>query len=303
MRSIVKFIFLGNYFIGLLAIALSIESNVQLKLPLNSTAYYVLLFSATVFYYTYAYAGPLNSKTYKNPRTEWYRKHKYFVVWSQRFLFSVCILLTAYLLCGHITAVTHLSFQYWFAIFIMLLSAFLYYGLLPRSFYKINLRNTGWLKAFTIGFVWACCANLLSLIFLKIEKGDYAIDPVFLLWLFIKNWMFCTVNAIMFDIKDYQHDSNMQLKTFVVRFGLRKTIYFILLPLIVVGLLSFVTFTAERHFSSATVIINLIPFILLLMIAWSMLRPHKIMYYLIVIDGVIFLKAVCGIIGMQFINR
>jgi hypothetical protein len=38
------------------------------------------------------------------------------------------------------------------------------------------------------------------------------------------------------------------------------------------------------------------------MIAWSMQKPHKILYYLVVIDGLIFLKAICGIIGMQFIK-
>ena len=37
------------------------------------------------------------------------------------------------------------------------------------------------------------------------------VDYILLWWLFIKNFMFCTVNAIMFDIKDYAHDSNKQL--------------------------------------------------------------------------------------------
>lgn len=302
MKSIIKFIFLGNYFIGLLAIALSVESNVQLRIPLNSFEYYILLFSATVFYYTYAYIGPLYSKTSVNPRTQWYKKNRRFILWSQRFLFLAFSALGIIFLFGNFNSIKYLNFWYWLILFIMLLSAVLYYGLLPKSFYKINLRNTGWLKAFIIGFVWACCANLLSFIALQIEKSEHNVDPVLLLWLFIKNWMFCTVNAIMFDIKDYVHDSNKELKTFVVRFGLRKTIYFILLPLISIGLLSLIAFTASRHFGAATIIINLIPFILLLMIARSMLRPHKIMYYLVVIDGLIFFKALCGIIGMQFIN-
>jgi 4-hydroxybenzoate polyprenyltransferase len=302
MKSILKLIFLGNYFIGLLAIALSIESNVQLRLPLNSVIYYIILFSATVFYYTYAYIGPLYSKTSVNPRTKWYRKNHSFILWSQRTLITLVVVLGAVFLVKHFKSIVHLDILYWVILFIMMLSAFFYYGLLPRSFYKINLRNTGWLKAFVIGFVWACCANLLSFIVLQVEKGQHNIDPVLLLWLFIKNWMFCTVNAIMFDIKDYAHDSNKELKTFVVRYGLRRTIYFILLPLIVIGLFSLVAFATARNFEPVTIGINLIPFILLLMIAWSMLRPHKIMYYLIVIDGLIFLKALCGIAGMQFIH-
>ncbi len=301
MKNFIKFIFLGNYFIGLLAIALSIESNVQLRLPLNSIGYYILLFSITVFYYTYAYIGPLYSKS-KNPRNEFYRKNHRFILWSQRLLFIVFALLSIIFLIKNFNSIKQLSSWSWLILFIMLCSAILYYGLLPKSFYKLNLRNTGWLKAFTIGFVWACCANLLSFIVLQVEKGQYRIDPVLLLWLFVKNWMFCTVNAIMFDIKDYAHDSNKELKTFVVRFGLRKTIYFILLPLIIIGLISLVAFATARNYGVITVAINLVPFVLLLMIAWSMLRPRKIMYYLIVIDGLIFLKALCGIAGMQFIH-
>ena len=303
MKRFIQFIFFGNYFIGLLAVILSVESNVQLRLPLNSFIYYLLLFCAAVFYYTYAYAGPLNSKTYKNPRTQWYKDHSVFIKWTQRILMTACILFGAYFLYNHLGAMLHLQVQYWLIVCIIFISAFLYYGLLPGSFYNINLRKTGWLKAFIIGFVWACCTNLFSFIVLQIEKGEYNVDVTLLVWLFVKNWMFCTVNAIMFDIKDYVHDSNKELKTFAVSFGTNKTIYFILLPLIIIGLFSLIAFNMARPFGTITIIINLIPFILLLMIAVSMLKPHKIMYYLVVIDGLIFLKAMCGIIGMQFINR
>ena len=57
-------------------------------------------------------------------------------------------------------------------------------------------------------------------------------EPLLMLWLFVKNWMFCTVNAIMFDMKDYEDDANIELKTFAVRMGLRNTIYYILVPLL-----------------------------------------------------------------------
>ena len=302
MKKFVRSIFFGNYFIGLLAIVLSIESAVQLRLPLNSISYYIIIFCASVFYYTYAYIGPLNSTNHNNPRAEWYKKNHTFIIISQSVLLIICLGLGINFLYHHYNSILHLNIKYWLIIIVVFLSGLFYYGLLPRSFYKINLRKTGWLKAFVIGFVWACCVNFLSFIFLQIEKGNYAVDPILLLWLFVKNWMFCTVNAIMFDIKDYAHDSNKELKTFVVRFGLRKTIYFILLPLIIIGLLSLIAFAIERNFAN-TLLINLIPFVLLFMIARSMLHPHKIMYYLVVIDGVIFIKALCGILAMQFITK
>ena len=291
MLKLVKSVFFGNYFIGLIAIALSVESCVQLQLPLNSLTYYIILFCATVFYYTYAYLGPLNTGAI-NPRKAWYvRNHKQ-ILWSQRILFIICATLGCFFINKNFTAIENLPFQYWLIIFVMLLAGIFYYGLLPTSFYRINLRNTGWLKAFIIGFVWACCANIMSFIVVQIEHGVYAAETIFLIWLFIKNWMFCTVNAIIFDIKDYADDSNEQLKTFVVSYGLRTTIFFILMPLIIIGLFSLIVFAGSRHFGIITISLNLVPFILLLMIAWSMQKPHKILYYLVVIDGLIFFKAV-----------
>ncbi|MFT4155396.1 UbiA family prenyltransferase [Parafilimonas sp.] len=303
MCQFIRSVFFGNYFIGIIAIALSIESCTQLRLPLNSAAYYTILFCITVFYYTYAYLGPLNAGNTTNPRKDWYNRNHRFVLRSQVFLLITAIASGICFLYKNFTAIQSLPFVYWLLAGIVALSGILYYELLPGSVLKINLRNTGWLKAFVIGFVWACVANILPFIVAQIETGPHQVETSFLIWLFIKNFMFCTVNAIIFDIKDYADDSNRQLKTFVVRFGLRRTIFYILLPLTIIGLFSLVAFTMSHHFSLATILINLIPFILLFMIAWSMQWPHKILYYLVIIDGLIFFKAVCGIVGMNFINN
>ena len=302
IKRIAEFIFYGNYFIGILAIALSVESSLQLRLPLNSLTYYLLLFSVTVMYYTFAYTGPLNSGKSRNPRSEWYFRYQIFIKWSQRVLLALSILLSIFFIENNFHAILHLPLKYWTVLGVMLLAGLLYYGLLPGSFYRLNLRNTGWFKAIIIGFVWAACANLLSYIVLQIEKGPFFPDPVLLWWLFVKNWMFCNVNAIMFDIKDYADDSNRQLKTFVVRYGLKVTLFVILIPLISIGLVSLLAFTIQRNLGPIPILLNLLPFILLLRLAWSMQRPHTIFYYLVIIDGLIFLKALCGIAGMQFVK-
>lgn len=300
LKKIVQFIFFGNYFIGLLAVALSLECSLQLHLPLNSLLYYIIIFCGAVLYYTYAYLGPLHTHGIANERAEWYLHNKKNILLSQYLLITICVFAIIFFLQKNYQTIFSLPFTYWLVISIIPVCGLLYYGLLPKSFYHLNLRNTGWLKAFVIGFVWACCANLLPFIFLRIEKGYYNADAVLLIWLFIKNWMFCTVNAIIFDIKDYADDSNKQLKTFVVKFGLRNTIYFLLLPLLIIGLIAFLIFTHIRNFSLAAILFNLIPFILLIRVAWLMQKPHSIFYYLVVIDGLIFLKAICGITAMHF---
>ena len=97
-ERLVKFIFFGNYFVGFLAIALSIETAVQLHLPFNSVVYYLLLFSCTVMYYTYAYRGVLRSESSSNLRAEWYRQHYTLVAYTQWFLLIVCVVLSGIML-------------------------------------------------------------------------------------------------------------------------------------------------------------------------------------------------------------
>ena len=88
----------------------------------------------------------------------------------------------------------------------------------------------------------------------------------------------------------------------MVRFGLRKTILFVLTPLCLVGIFFTVLFGFYRHFTLVPLLFNVIPFVLLLMVTYSMERKKDIFFYLIVIDGLVFLKALCGIAGMAFVT-
>lgn len=301
MRSgIIPFIFFANYFVGILAVALSFETVLQLGLPFASPAYYILLFSATVMYYTYAYAGAAVSVASSNPRTEWYRAHRNFVQKSQKVFLIVCLITAIYLFIENRAGLLALPAPYWLLLGSIPTAALLYYGLLPSSF---NLRHTGWLKALVIGFVWAGSVSFLPVAMAKIEHGTAIIETGFMQWLFLKNWMFCTVNAIMFDIKDYEDDNNIQLKTFVVRFGLQKTIFFILIPLLLIGIISLLIFTYYKNFSAVVIGVNLLPFVSLLYVAYSLQKPKKILYYLIVIDGLLFIKALCGIAGIMYLHN
>jgi hypothetical protein len=299
---IIKLIFFGNYFVGLLAIVLSIETCIQLRIPFNSGLYYLLLFSTTVMYYTYAYTGALKSASTHNLRSRWYSDNHFFVQFSQWFLLSLGIVSGTIMAVNDYRYVFEIPVGYWLIAVGILLASVLYYGLLPKSFLNLNLRNTGWLKAFVIGFVWAGCVGLVPLVALKAEGISYHADTILVIGLFIKNWMFCTVNAIIFDLKDYEDDSNKQLKTFAVTFGLHRTISYILIPLILIGIVATLAFAGYRHFTWLPILINLVPFFLLLVVSYSMHRQKSIFYYLIVIDGLVMMKGVCGIIAMQFVH-
>lgn len=292
---LVELIFFGNYFYGVCAVSLSIEASLQQRYPLNGIMFYVLLFFASILYYTLAYIseGPGNAA---NMRSMWYSRNRKFVKGSQ-FMLTVAFAVCAFLFIKRWQeTLRNAPFIYYVLLSIFPLVAVMYYG----SSGKYNLRKIGWLKPFIIGFSWAGLVSVYPIIISCIEYGLAFRLNLLSFLLFIKNFMFISVLCILFDIKDYATDYNHQLKTFVVKVGLRKTIFYIIIPLCIIGLGTFLTYGFTHGFSTMKIILNTIPFLALLIVAYSLYRRRSILYYLFIIDGLMLLKAICGSIAMYF---
>ncbi len=301
MNGLIKSIFFGNYFYGACAVALSVEASLQQHIPLNSAGYYLFVFAATVLYYTHAYIAETDTGS-ANKRTVWYATHKKRMGISQIILTVVLVITGLILLRSFIQHYRDMVVLQWLLAIIFPLIAALYYGSVTPNTTRNNLRNKGWLKPFVIGFVWAGVVTIYPGLWKSIaDDAPYTPGLVSML-LFIKNLMFVTVLCIMFDIKDYAADHNKALKTFVVELGLRKTIFYILIPLSVLGLGTFILFGFLRDFPVLRILVNTIPFIMLIIVAYSLHQRKSILYYLAIIDGLMLVKAVCGIIGMTLIN-
>jgi 4-hydroxybenzoate polyprenyltransferase len=203
-----------------------------------------------------------------------------------------------YFLSRFFNALLFLTVTDWLFILIFPMLACMYYGVLILPRRKFNLRSYGRLKPFIIGFVATGAVTVYPIIFFSIEKNETFHFTIHELFFFIANFMFTTVIAIMFDIKDYAADHNSRLKTLIVRFGLRRSIYYVLLPFIGIGMIALVLFTINKNYSFTQIFINCIPFLLLAMVAWSLQQRKKIIYYLAVIDGLLLVKAICGIIAV-----
>lgn len=301
MNGLTRFIFFGNYFYGLCAVALSMEASLQQRSPLNSIPYYILVFSATVLYYTHAYiAEPSNNPA--NKRSVWYNRHRRLITRSQLSLTILFIVTAVYWLITYLPHLEHINWLHIFLLLVFPLTAALYYGSASPSRSSHSLRNNGWLKPFVIGFVWAGSVTVYPVLFSSIELDVHYFAEFLNILLFIKNLMFVSMLCIMFDIKDYASDHNRLLKTFVVQIGLRRTIFSILIPLSIIGLGTFLIFAITREFPLVRILVNTIPFILLIIVAYSMHRRKSILYYLAIIDGLMLVKAICGIFGMILIK-
>ncbi|MDI9365992.1 MAG: hypothetical protein QM541_13630 [Flavobacterium sp.] len=298
-KKIIKAIFFGNYFYGLCAVTLSIEAALQQLVSLNTFTYYVAVFAATTLYYTYAYLS-INVANPHNKRAVWYLHHKKAMQWSQIILTIVFVICAAKLLQNLWPHLPNISTTEWIIVLAVPITAALYYGINLPILASKNLRQLGWLKPFVIGFVWAAIVTIYPVIYNHIVHNIASQITLLSTLLFIKNCMFVTVLCIMFDIKDYAADYNQQLKTFVVRVGLRKTIFYIIIPLSIIGLSTFILFAIARQFPFLRILINTIPFLLLIMVAYSLHRRKSILYYLAIIDGLLLVKSIGGITAMLY---
>ena len=301
MKDFIRFLLFGNYFYGFCAIGLSIESSLQQHNSLNSFPYYLIIFIGTVLYYTYAYVSEPEGG-FLNKRSAWYLQYKKQISKSQVSYCFLFLCLLVYLVYTYWYSLQKGTFLLYFILFLFPCVAVFYYSTDSEPRISPNLRKKGWLKPFVIGFVWAGVVTLYPILFNSIEiQSAYTLRLVGIL-LFIKNFMYVTMLSIMFDIKDYATDHNQQLKTFVVRYGLRKTIFYILIPLSLIGLGTFILYAILQNFPPSSIFINTLPFILLIIVAYSMHRRKSILYYLAIIDGLMLVKAACGIIGISLIK-
>ena len=292
-----KTFFFGNYFYGLCVIFLLVEAIFQQKINFPPATFFALLFCITVLYYTKAYISEtIHSKA--NERTIWYVQNKSKVVNTQIYLSVFSAVLAVLLLPNILTGLKQFNTKDYILISIFPFVSLLYYGFTS----KFSLRQTHWFKPFIIGIVWSGLVTLSPLFYNQLENNQHLQVGLLNFLLFVKNLMYIAVLSIMFDIKDYATDYNQQLKTFVVSFGLRKTIFFILIPLSILGFISFLLFAFSHSFNTPRILINLIPFILLIITTYSMHQRRSIFYYLFIIDGLMIVKAICGITATYFFS-
>ncbi len=293
-----KTFFYGNHFYGLCAVLLSIETNVQLQLHHISAFWYLFAYSATTAYYTQAYLFETDLSVH-NPRMQWYTENKKQLKFQQ-FLFVLVAFYAATALLWHYhTQLSQLTLPFWLLFLGICLLSLGYYLPSPTTkWVLLHPRSSGWFKPFIIGFVWVGMCQIapiaLHCVANQTPRSLTAFDWQFLL----TSWLFISVLCILFDIKDYASDANKAIKTVVVRVGLRKTLFSIVLPLTLLSWGLFILYAILWQLSLMRIVCNSLPFVLLLVIAYSLHKRKSILYYLAIIDGLLLVKALCGIAGI-----
>ncbi len=300
--KLLNFILFGNYYLAFCIVLLSAETSLKNHFFITDIFWYLFLFFSVVVYYTHAYIGDAAVVRSVNIRSLWYHQNRRLIRFTQisYTLFIFCI--GMYLLESKRTRFAVFALSDWLLLLLFPFLALLYYGVIFPARFRFQLRNVAWLKPFIIGFVCTGIIVIYPLLFHALQSGQPFRLSIANLSYFFTNWLFTTAIALMFDIKDFAADHNYRLKTFVVAKGLRRTIFYILLPLAMASFVSFLLFALIKNFSVLQIIINTIPFFLLFIAAASLRRRKGILYYLVVIDGLLLAKAAFGMAAMLLFN-
>lgn len=300
MRNLIPIIFYGNLFYGLCAIVLCLETNLQHHIPPNGFHFYFLIFSATVVYYSRIYYKSVGVAT-TNKRTKWYNENRLLVKNGLIAAMVFIIIDATYLAFKFRQVVFTLHLFQWGLMVIFPLIAFLYTIKSIPVLGTKQLRGIGWLKPFFIGFAWSGLVTVYPIFVRQMQAGilsNQFILPSGLFWL--QNFLYISVLAIMFDIKDRSADVLSKLKTYPAIFGIQKTIRLIIIPLSVLCMAVLLLYQWQHHSPLSHILIQLIPILLLFIVINMLKKKRPVLFYLVVIDGLMFIKGACGIVSILF---
>jgi len=179
-----------------------------------------------------------------------------------------------------------------------------WYTFTPSLLRIKKIRQVGAIKPFIVGATWAGWVTIYPVFIWQVQRVQpftVPLLPLFILWL--QNFLFFSINAIIFDVKDYRTDALHQLKTYPVILGVRNTFRFIIFPLILLNLVIFFLFQGLQHFTVLQTSIQTVPYLLLIFVVARYRQGRRVLYYLAAVDGLVFLKALCGITSILLIKK
>ena len=286
--------FFGNYFYAVCVVALCLCSFAQLGHRQIPILFVILAAAATVYYYNHSYLLESIDDA-PNQRTIWVREHAERIKKIQKLLFAFLLVGGSYELYTLFPGIHLIGIDDILYCCLIGLGAFLYY-FDTKKYPFLNLRSYGLLKPVVIGCIWAGVGVYAPYLYLKISQQHY-VGMSHLPILFVSNALYITVIAVLFDIKDFESDANKQMKTLVVRMGLTKSINWIVIPIVALILLATLRYSYLHQFTGYQILLNTIPLILLISVSYQMHQRKSILYYLAIIDGLIVVKAACGLIA------
>jgi hypothetical protein len=287
-----KGIFLwSNWFYGFCAVMLSVESSLLLLNRYPNPFLLLLIYLGTIVYYTHAYLVECKLGEH-NERVIWYLKKQKFLQLRQLVYTCICLYIGFFKLDAF-NVFLHASLFVKIILLISLLLSAAYY--LPTIHFISfqNSRNRGVLKSISIAWVWTftCC-------FIPVWLGSN--NPTVLLtktanFYFLQLFIYVLVLAILFDIKDMLKDQKESVYTIALWLGAQKTVKQIIAPLLILYYIIVMYWVAVTKISVYYFALQGLLIVISYLIAHKVLKQKAIYANILLIDGLLIIKAIIGI--------
>ena len=280
----------SNHFYGIAACLICIETTLTLLKKPPSLFLIAFVYLSTVIYYTYAYFDESQAGIY-NERSQWYLQNKSYLRIRQLILMIVCFYLAIFKL-HLIDLFVTMTIRLKLILIVTGLLSFLYYY--PHFLLKnIQVRNKGFLKSLSIAWVWVVVTCIFPLY--VHSNGQFNFNPEAILYL-SQQFLFILILAILFDIKDLNRDNDENVKTVVAKYGIKPTIYKFIIPLLLMylGVSLFLFIRLNPPFVYLILPFNVTS--LLLLVTYIVQKRTAIHENILLIDGLILVKAIIGIL-------
>jgi 4-hydroxybenzoate polyprenyltransferase len=204
IKKIVEFLLFGSIFIAACAVALCMETNILLGVPLDSISFYCFVFGATLVQYNLHYL--VKTVAVKNSER---------LAWSAANRKSHFLLLV---LGAGLIGFSFFSFHLKHFLILSLLGciAFLYsFPFLPFSKRK-RIKDYGLYKIITLALLW-------TLVTVWFPVNTQSVDTMLFFFVFIKRFLFMFVLCLLFDVRDIEIDGSQQIRTLAVILGKKRS--------------------------------------------------------------------------------
>jgi len=276
VRKFVEFFFFGSIFIGVCVVAMCIETNLLLHLPLNNPGFYFFIFGCVLVQYNLHYlikrSALSDSASFK---------------WSKKNAHTHLVIIGAGLLLI-ITGLFSFELHHFIFLFILGIITLLYsLPVLPFT-YKKRLKDFGILKIITLVLLWTVIT-----VWFPVDQLNYADSAFFLI--FVRRFIFLFALCLVFDIRDIEIDTKENIRTIPVIIGVKKTYildYVLLCIFILLTLIQYLQ-TPDLGQLNAMIISAGATFFMI-----EYIKKNKSdIAYLACIDGMMLLQALLVIIG------
>lgn len=287
----------SNQFYGICALLLATESTLIITHEYPTITILLFIHLTTILFYTYSYEKEHKEGIY-NERTKWHQHNKAYLQIRQLALFLACLYLGFFKL-NIITKFLNAPFQLQCAVLISVILSLFYYLPINSNGKRILFRDIGIFKSLCIAIVWAvmCCLIPLWLSGFEMDGSKILSNK---LWIhFLQLFIYILILAILFDIKDINRDKEELVKTIVVNYGIQNTIHKIIYPLML--LYSCMIFWESRvlHFHFMYWIVQVCIICVTYFFTKGVLTQKSIHINILMIDGLMIIKAILSIIAFQ----